>query len=164
MLERTAYLAQGLPGIVVALSMVSLTITLLARSIRRRPADGRLAILFLPLALVSVRAALGRCSAGWRKPAASPAWLVRDLPARAAAVGRAGSGRRRGDGLRFDGDRADRDLADGANRHPHACGSDWADTSTLAFAAAAPYAALMMALSLVSAWLLARRFGVTRMR
>ena len=35
----------------------------------------------------------------------------------------------------------------------------WADTSTLAFAAAAPYAALMVALSLLSTWLLARRFG-----
>lgn len=35
----------------------------------------------------------------------------------------------------------------------------WADTSTLAFAAAAPYAALMAVLSLLSTWLLARRFG-----
>ena len=35
----------------------------------------------------------------------------------------------------------------------------WADTSALAFAAAAPYAAAMTLLSLLSAWLLARRFG-----
>ena len=35
----------------------------------------------------------------------------------------------------------------------------WANSSALAYAAAAPYAALMAALSLVSAWLLARRFG-----
>ncbi|MET1028809.1 MAG: hypothetical protein ABWY00_16690, partial [Dongiaceae bacterium] len=35
----------------------------------------------------------------------------------------------------------------------------WANTSTYAFAAAAPYAALMALLSLLSTWLLARRFG-----
>ncbi len=35
----------------------------------------------------------------------------------------------------------------------------WADTSTLAFAAAAPYAAAMAALSLLSTWLLAGRYG-----
>ena len=35
----------------------------------------------------------------------------------------------------------------------------WADTSTLAFAAAAPYAALMTGLSLVSTWTLTRQFG-----
>jgi iron(III) transport system permease protein len=37
----------------------------------------------------------------------------------------------------------------------------WADTSTLAFAAAAPYAALMVAISLASTWLLAQRFGAS---
>ncbi len=35
----------------------------------------------------------------------------------------------------------------------------WADTSTLAFAAASPYAALMVAISMLSTWLLARHFG-----
>src|ERR1700749_3045796 len=35
----------------------------------------------------------------------------------------------------------------------------WANTSSLAFAAASPYAALMTLISLLSAWLLARRFG-----
>lgn len=39
----------------------------------------------------------------------------------------------------------------------------WDDTSTLAFAAAAPYAAMMVLLSLISTWLLARRFGATRL-
>jgi iron(III) transport system permease protein len=38
----------------------------------------------------------------------------------------------------------------------------WADTSTLAFAAAAPYAALMTVISLGATWLLARRFGALR--
>ena len=35
----------------------------------------------------------------------------------------------------------------------------WANTSSLAFAAAAPYAALMLLISLLSTWLLAHRFG-----
>jgi iron(III) transport system permease protein len=35
----------------------------------------------------------------------------------------------------------------------------WADTSTLAFAAAAPYAAVLTAISILASWLLARRFG-----
>ncbi|MGH7044271.1 MAG: ABC transporter permease subunit, partial [Acetobacteraceae bacterium] len=37
----------------------------------------------------------------------------------------------------------------------------WADSSSLAFAAAAPYAALMAAISLASTWVLASRFGRT---
>jgi iron(III) transport system permease protein len=39
----------------------------------------------------------------------------------------------------------------------------WTNTSSLAFAAAAPYAALMAAISLASAWILARRFGAVRL-
>jgi len=35
----------------------------------------------------------------------------------------------------------------------------WANTSSLAFAAAAPFAAMMLLLSLLSTWLLARRMG-----
>jgi iron(III) transport system permease protein len=35
----------------------------------------------------------------------------------------------------------------------------WADTSTLAFAAAAPYAAVLAMMSMAASWLLAERFG-----
>ena len=35
----------------------------------------------------------------------------------------------------------------------------WANTASLAFAAAAPYAAVMTLFSLISTWLLARRFA-----
>jgi len=35
----------------------------------------------------------------------------------------------------------------------------WADTSTVAFAAAAPFAAVMAMMSMLASWLLARRFG-----
>ena len=37
----------------------------------------------------------------------------------------------------------------------------WADTSTVAFAAAAPFAAVMVVMSMLASWLLARRFGAT---
>jgi iron(III) transport system permease protein len=37
----------------------------------------------------------------------------------------------------------------------------WANTSALAFAAAAPFAGVMLAISLLSTWVLARRFGAT---
>jgi iron(III) transport system permease protein len=37
----------------------------------------------------------------------------------------------------------------------------WANTTSLAFAAAAPFAAMMLLISLLSTWLLARRFGAT---
>ena len=35
----------------------------------------------------------------------------------------------------------------------------WANTTSLAFAAAAPFAATMLVISLLSTWLLAHRFG-----
>jgi iron(III) transport system permease protein len=35
----------------------------------------------------------------------------------------------------------------------------WSDTSTLAFAAAAPYAAILVGISLFSTWLLMSLFG-----
>ena len=59
LLERTAYLAQGVPGIVVALALISLTV----HNLRPLYQSTLLlilayAIIFLPLALVSVRAAL----------------------------------------------------------------------------------------------------------
>ena len=85
LLERTAYLAQGVPGIVVALALVSLTIRWL-HPLYQSAALLVLAyaILFLPLALVAVRAAMvqaerrleeaGRSlgSAGRRRRGASP--------------------------------------------------------------------------------------------
>ncbi|MEJ1974970.1 MAG: iron ABC transporter permease [Acetobacteraceae bacterium] len=65
LLERTAYLAQGVPGIVVALALISLTV----QAIRPLYQSAALlvvtyAILFLPLALVSVRAALAQVQPG----------------------------------------------------------------------------------------------------
>ena len=59
LIERAAYLAQGAPGIVVALALISLTVQLVPPLYQSLPLLAlAYAILFLPLALVSVRAAL----------------------------------------------------------------------------------------------------------
>jgi len=64
-IERTAYLAQGVPGIVVALALISLTV----QAFRPLYQSAALlvvtyGILFLPLALVSVRAAMAQVQPG----------------------------------------------------------------------------------------------------
>ena len=65
LLERTAWLAQGVPGIVVALALVTLTIDY-AEPLYQTEAllVGAYAILFLPLALVSIRSALLQAQVG----------------------------------------------------------------------------------------------------
>ncbi len=160
-LERTAYLAQSIPGIVVALALVSLTV----HHLRPLYQSSFLliiayAVVFLPLALVAIRAAmlqaqprleeagrslgLGRLAVAWRVtlPLAGPG-----LGAAAAMVFIA----------------VITELTATLLLAP--IGTQtlatqvWADTSTLAFAAAAPYAAVMALMSLAASWLLARRFG-----
>jgi iron(III) transport system permease protein len=165
-LERTAYLAQGLPGIVVALSMVSLTITIL-QPLYQTTALLLLAygILFLPLALVSVRAALGQVPRGLEEAGriAGLGWFATFwrvlMPLAGPGLGSAAA-------LVFIS--IVTELTATLLMAPIGTRTlavqVWANTSTLAFAAAAPYAALMMALSLLSAWLLARRLGVERLR
>jgi iron(III) transport system permease protein len=161
MLERAAYLVQGIPAIVVALALIALTLQatpMLYQSVASLILA--YAILFLPLALVSVRAALlqvpstleeaagalglGRMAVAWRVilplirsglSAAAALVFISVVTELTATLLLAPIGTRT--------------LATEV----------WADTSTLAFAAAAPYAALMAALSLMSTWLLARYFG-----
>jgi iron(III) transport system permease protein len=164
-LERAAYLAQGVPGIVVALALISLTInnayplyqstTLLIAAY---------VIVFLPLALVSVRAALvqvqpvledmGRSlGLGW----VGVAWRI-VLPLAGRGLGAAAA-------LVFVSvvTELTATLLLAPIGTQTLATQVWADTSTLAFAAAAPYAALMVVLSLLSTWLLARRFAATRL-
>ncbi len=163
LLERAAWLAQGVPGIVVALALVSLTIQA-AEPLYQTSAllVVSYAILFLPLALVSVRAALAQAQAGLEEAGrslglgwAATAWRVM-LPLAGPGLGAAAA-------LVFVSVMTE--LTATLLLSP--IGTEtlatrvWADTSTLAFAAAAPYAALMAALSLVSTWVLARRFGAT---
>ncbi len=161
LLERAAYLTQGVPAIVVALALIALTLRA-AAPLYQSAASLILAyaILFLPLALVSVRAALLQAQRtleevarslglGW----AAVAWRVM-LPLAGSGLGAAGA-------LVFVSVVTELTatllLAPIGTRT--LATEVWADTSTLAFAAAAPYAALMAALSLLSTWLLARRFG-----
>ncbi len=160
-IERTAYLAQGVPGIVVALALVTLTVHGL-EPLYQSAALLVLAyaILFLPLALVSVRAALAQARQGLDEAGrslglgwAAVAWRV-TLPL--AAPGLAASA-----ALVFLSvvtELTTTLLLAPIGTHTLAT-RVWADTSTLAFAAAAPYAALMMVISLAATWLLARRFG-----
>ena len=126
LLERAAYLAQSIPGIVVALALVSLTV----HSIRPLYQSALLlviayAILFLPLALVSVRSALMQAqpAAGGGR-ALARAGRVAVLVARHPAAGRAWAWGRGGAGVHLRDDGADRDLAAGADRHADAGDAD----------------------------------------
>jgi iron(III) transport system permease protein len=160
-LERAAYLAQSVPGIVVALALVTLTV----HDIRPLYQSTFLlllayAVVFLPLALVSVRSALMQAQVGLEEAGLSlglgrAAVLARvTLPLAAPGLGAAAA-------LVFIA--VTTELTATLLLAP--IGTQtlatqvWADTSTLAFAAAAPYAAVMAVMSMAAAWLLARRFG-----
>jgi iron(III) transport system permease protein len=161
LLERSAYLAQSIPGIVVALALVSLTV----HSIRPLYQSTLLlviayAILFLPLALVSVRSAFlqaqKRLEEIGRSLGLNPLQVLLrvTLPLAAPGLGAAAS-------LVFIAVVTELTatllLAPIGTRT--LATEIWADTSTLAFAAAAPYAALLAVLSMAASWLLARHFG-----
>jgi len=160
-LERTTFLAQGVPGIVVALALVSLTVQAL-RPLYQSAAllVVAYAILFLPLALVSVRAAFAQAQRGLEEAARSLGLPWHEV-FRRVLLPVAGPGLGAAAALVFVSTVTEltttlilspigtRTLATEV----------WVDTSTLAFAAAAPYAALMVTLSLLSTWLLVRRFG-----
>jgi iron(III) transport system permease protein len=160
-LERLAYLAQSLPGIVVALALVSLTV----HSLRPLYQSTMLlvvayAILFLPLALVSVRAALAQAQPALEEAGRSLGlgrvavlWRV-SLPLAAPGLGAAAA-------LVFISVTTELTatllLAPIGTRT--LATQVWADTSSLAFAAAAPYAAAMAVMSMAASWLLAGRYG-----
>ena len=162
-LERLAWLSQGVPGIVVALALVTLTLgyaeplyqtsSLLVMAY---------AILFLPLALVSVRAALLQAQARHAEagrtlglgPIATALRIT--LPLAAPGLGAAAA-------LVFVSVLTEltTTLLLAPIGTQTLATQVWADASTLAFASAAPYAALMVVCSLGSTWALARRFGAT---
>jgi len=160
-LERSAYLAQSLPGIVVALALVSLTVHAL-RPLYQSAALLVIAyaIVFLPLALVSTRAAFMQAQPALAD-AASSLGLGRvavfcrvTIPLAAPGLGAAAA-------LVFIAviTELTATLLLAPIGTQTLATQVWADTSTLAFAAAAPYAAVMAALSMGASWLLARRFG-----
>lgn len=160
-LERGAWLAQGVPGIVIALALITATVqavpSLYQSTLLLLVAY---AILFMPYALVGLRTALLQADrrleeaarslgAGWRRVQ----WRV-TLPLAAPGVGAAAA-------LVFI--MVTTELTATLLLAPIGTTTlatrIWDDTSTLAFAAAAPYAAVLIGLSMGASWLLARRFA-----
>ena len=161
LLERATYLAQGVPGIVVALSLIALTIG------NARPLYQSTlllvvayAILFLPLAVVSLRATFAQLQRSL-EDAGRSLGLSRAAVARRVILPMAGPGLGAAAAVVFVS--IVTELTATLLLAP--IGTEtlatqiWSDTSTMAFAAAAPYAALMATLSLISTWMLAGRFG-----
>lgn len=160
-LERCAYLAQGLPGIVVALALISFTVHHLFPLYQSRfLLIVAYSILFLPLALVSTRAALMQAQLRLEDASHSLglgrlATLLRvTLPLAAPGLGAAAC-------MVFIS--VVTELTTTLLMSPIGTWTLatelWADTSTVAFAAAAPYAAVMVAISMVASWLLAGKLG-----
>ncbi len=161
LLERCAYLAQGIPGIVVALALISLSVHHLRPLYQSRSLlIIAYAILFLPLALVSVRAALVQAQIRLEESAHSLGlgrletfWRV-TLPLAAPGLGAAAC-------MVFIS--VVTELTTTLLMAPIGTWTLatelWADTSTVAFAAAAPYAAVMVAISMAASWLLAGKLG-----
>ncbi|TAL88085.1 MAG: iron ABC transporter permease [Candidimonas sp.] len=161
LLERTAYLSQGMPGIVLALAVVSLAVRVLLPLYQSTLLlVVTYAVLFLPLALVGVRAALVQVQSRLEDAARAlglrwyqVAWRVL-LPLAGPGLGAAAA-------LVFIS--VVTELTTTLLLAP--IGTQtlatqvWVDTSTLAFAAAAPYAALLVAISLGGSWLLMSLFG-----
>ncbi|WP_211251818.1 ABC transporter permease [Andreprevotia chitinilytica] len=163
LLERIVYLAQGLPGIVIALAIVSLAIQAL-RPLYQSAAllVVAYAILFLPLALVSVRAALLQVEPRLEDAARSlglnrwqTLWRV-VLPLAGPGLGCAAA-------LVFISVMTEltATLLLAPIGTQTLAMQVWADTAALAFAAAAPYAAILVGFSLISTWLLMSLFGKT---
>jgi iron(III) transport system permease protein len=160
-LERSVFLAQGLPGIVIALAIVSLavhalhplyqTATLLVVAY---------AILFLPLALVSVRAALLQAQPRLEDTARGLGLNSLQVALR-VVLPLAGPGLGAAAAMVFIA--VVTELTTTLLLSPIGTRTlatqVWVDTSALAFAAAAPFAALLVTISLVSTWLLMSLLG-----
>lgn len=161
LIERAAYLAQGVPGIVIALALIAIGVHAL-RPIYQTSflLVFAYAILFLPLAIVSMRATFAQL-----QPSLEEAGRVLGLSRGAVAVRvvlpMAGPGIAAAGALVFIS--ITTELTATLLLAPigvHTLATQiWEDASSLAFAAAAPYAALLTGLSLVSTWLLTRQFG-----
>ena len=158
-LEATNWLSSALPGIVVALALVAITIRL-APSLYQTMATALLAyaLMFLPRALVGLRAGIAQAPVELEQAARSlgrsPANALWSVTLRLAAPGAAA-----GATLVFlaiTNELTATLLLTPSGTHTLATGF-WSLTSELDFAAAAPYATLMVALSLPVAWLLHRQ-------
>ncbi len=161
LIERATYIAHALPGIVVALALVSVAIRRARPIYQTTPLLlAAYAILFLPLATVSIRAALAQAppalDAAARALGARPLavfWRV-TLPLIARGVGAGGV-------LVFLS--VVTELTATLLLAP--TGTDtlatrfWSNADSIAYGAAAPYAVLMIVISAPAAYLLSRDTG-----
>ena len=159
LIERLAYLPMALPGLVIALGLVAFSVRY-AFALYQSALELIVAysILFLPLAVVGVRSAMGQApprleevgrSLG-RRP--STVWRRVTLPLIAPGLGAAFA-------LVFISSATE--LTATLLLHPTGVNTlatqFWAYTSELSYGAAAPFAALMVAISAIPAYLLSRR-------
>jgi iron(III) transport system permease protein len=159
LIERLAFLPMALPGLIIALGLVSFSVryafALYQSSLELIIAY---AILFLPLAVVGVRSSMAQASPRLEEVARSlgcsplRAWLRVTLPLIAPGLGAAFA-------LVFISSATE--LTATLLLHP--TGVDtlatqfWTYTTGFSYGAAAPYAALMVAISAVPAFVLSRR-------
>lgn len=161
LMERTTYLSQGVPGIVVALALVTLSLELVYPLYQTATLLVLgYAIIFLPLAVVSIRATAGQIEPGLEHSARAlgtrPAGVFKriTLPLTAPGLGSAAA-------LVFVAVCTELPttlllIPTGA----HTLATEiWAESSTFAYAAAAPYAAVLVVISMLATWILANRFG-----
>jgi iron(III) transport system permease protein len=157
-LEGAAYVAGSLPGIVIALAFASVTIRLLPKLYQTAPVlILAYALLFLPRALVSLRTGIAQAPPVFEEVARSlghsPFRTFRLVTARlirpAAAAGGA---------LVFLGvvNELTATLLLGPIGTQTLATSFWTHVTDLDYARAAPYAVLMITLSMPMVWLLAR--------
>jgi iron(III) transport system permease protein len=166
LMERATYLPRGMPGIVVALALVTLSLHLLHPLYQTA---GLLilayAIVFLPLAVVSVRSTLAQVQPNLEQSARvlgtrplGVLWRI-VLPLAAPGLGAATA-------LVFIAvctELTTTLLLIPTGAHTLAT-QVWAESSTFAFAAAAPYAAALIAISMLATWILTNRFGRSPIR
>jgi iron(III) transport system permease protein len=159
LIERVAYLPQALPGLVIALGLVAFTVR---RALFLYETSLELiiayAILFLPLAVVGVRAAMVHASPRLEEVARSlgrrpsSVWLRVTLPLIAPGMAVAFA-------LVFISSATE--LTATLLLRPTGVNTlatqFWTYTTNFAYGAAAPYAALMVAIAAVPAYLLSRR-------
>jgi iron(III) transport system permease protein len=161
LMERATYLPRGMPGIVVALALVALSLRLLYPLYQSAVLlIAGYAIIFMPLAVVSLRSSLAQVQPALEQSArvlgARPLGVLRRIvfPLAAPGIGAAVA-------LVFIS--VCTELTSTLLLIPTGAQTlatqVWAESSTFAFAAAAPYAAILVAISMLATWLLANRFG-----
>lgn len=160
-MERATYLPRGMPGIVVALALVALSLKFLFPLYQTTfLLIAAYAVIFMPLAVVSVRVSLAQIQPNLEQSArvlgSRPLGVLRRivLPLSAPGLGAAMA-------LVFIS--VCTELTSTLLLIPTGARTlatqVWAESSTFAFASAAPYAAILIGISMFATWILANRFG-----